>query len=99
MLGGRRCGVGLRGRGMVAEATARELGRISLAEALELTILIAQKKPKRLPKVAVRWLQRYPEEHEAGLDDVALVVSALSALAGEHRAEAVRVLRALVGSF
>jgi hypothetical protein len=26
---------------MVAEATARELGRISLAEALELTILIA----------------------------------------------------------
>jgi hypothetical protein len=43
----------------VAEATARELGRISLAEALELTILIAQKEPKRLPKVAVHWLQRY----------------------------------------
>lgn len=77
----------------------RELGRISLAEALELTILIAQKEPKRLPKVAVRWLQRYLEEQEARLDEVALVVSALSALAGEHRAEAVRVLRALGGSF
>ena len=84
---------------LVAEATARELGRISLAEALELTILIAQKEPKRLPKVAVRWLQRYLEEQEARLDDVALVVSALPALSGEHRAEAVRVLRALVGSF
>lgn len=44
-------------------------------------------------------MQRYLEEQEARLDEVALVVSALSALAGEHRAEAVRVLRALGGSF
>ena len=83
----------------MAEATARELGRISLAEALELTILIAKKEPARLSKVGVRWLQRYLEEEQAGLEDVALAVSALSALAGEHRAEAVRLLRALVGSF
>lgn len=61
-------------------------------------ILIAQKEPKRLPKVAVRWLQRYLEEQEARLDDVALVVAALSALTGKQRAEAVR-LRALAGSF
>jgi hypothetical protein len=33
------------------------LGRISLAEALELTILIARKEPRRHPKVAVRWLE------------------------------------------
>ena len=83
----------------MAEATARELGRISLAEALELTILIAKKEPARLSKVGVRWLQRYVEEEQAGLEDVALAVSALSALAGEHRAEAVRLLRALGGSF
>jgi hypothetical protein len=44
---------------MVAEATARELDRISLAEALELTILIGKKEPHRLPRVAVRWLERY----------------------------------------
>lgn len=67
---------------LVAEATARELDRISLAEALELTILIAQKEPARVPKVGVRWLQRYLEEEQARLEDVALVVSALSALAG-----------------
>jgi hypothetical protein len=29
----------------VAEATAREIGRVSLVEALELTLLIAQKEP------------------------------------------------------
>jgi hypothetical protein len=32
---------------------ARELGRISLAEALELTILIAKREPRRHPRIAV----------------------------------------------
>jgi hypothetical protein len=36
----------------VAEATARELLRISLTDALELTILIARKEPRRHPRVA-----------------------------------------------
>lgn len=42
------------GKLVVAEGMARELGRISLAEALELTILIARKEPRRLPRVAGR---------------------------------------------
>lgn len=83
----------------MAEATARELGRLSLAEALELTILIATKEPHRLPKVAVRWLERYVPECEPALSEVALAVSALSALPHEPRVEAVRVLRALIGAF
>ena len=84
---------------LVAEATAREIGRITLVEALELTILIAQKEPKRLPRVAVRWLERYIQECEPTLGAVALAVSSLSALRDEDRAEAMRVLRALAGSF
>jgi hypothetical protein len=36
-----------RGNVVVAEATARELGRISLAEALALTALVAKKEPER----------------------------------------------------
>ncbi len=84
---------------VVAEGLARELGRISLAEALELTILIAKKEPRRLPKVAVRWLERYLAECEPALSNVALAVSALAALPHEPRAEAVRLLRALIGSF
>jgi hypothetical protein len=78
---------------------ARELGRISLAEALELVILIAKKEPRRHPKIAVRWLERYIQECEPKLSDVGLAVSALSALTHEPRAESVKLLRALIGSF
>ena len=70
-----------------------------MAEALELTILIAKKEPRRLPKIAVRWLERYLQECEPTLSDVALAVAALVALRDESRPEAVRVLRALIGSF
>jgi hypothetical protein len=83
----------------VAEALARELGRISLAEALELTIFIARKEPRRLPRIAVRWLERYLQECEPTLPNVALAVSALSALVIEDPSEAIRVLRSLAGSF
>lgn len=57
---------------------ASELGPISLAEALELTILIARKEPRRLPRVAVRWLERYLQECKPTLAQVGLAVSALS---------------------
>jgi hypothetical protein len=70
---------------------ARELGRISLAEALELTILIAAKEPKRLPRVAVRWLERFLQETEPTLAQVGLAVSALSALGDEEPREPVRL--------
>jgi hypothetical protein len=40
---------------LVAEATAKELGRISLADALEVTLLIARNDPRRQPRVAARW--------------------------------------------
>src|SRR5262249_44292226 len=49
---------------LVAEATAREIGHVSLVEALELTALIARKAPRRHPGVAARWLLRYLEEHQ-----------------------------------
>ena len=78
---------------------ARELGRISLAGALELTILIARKEPRRLSKVAVRWLERYLAEQEPTLSEVALAVAALIALGDDSSGEAIRVLRALAGSF
>jgi hypothetical protein len=84
---------------IVAEASARELGRLSLDEALELTILIAQKEPARLPRVAVRWLERFIQERRPTLGDVALAVAGLAGLTDEHRAEAIRVLRSLGGAF
>jgi hypothetical protein len=38
----------------MAEATARELGRISLEEALALTALVAEQEPERRSRFAVR---------------------------------------------
>jgi hypothetical protein len=60
-----------------AEAAARELARLSLADALELTILIARKEPRRHPRVAARWLMRYLEDcEEATIDEAAMVAAA-----------------------
>ena len=67
---------------LVAEATAREIGRVSLVEALELTALVARKEPHRHGRYSARWLRRYLEEHErTTISEVALVVLNLCALA------------------
>lgn len=80
----------------MAEATAKEIGRISLAEALELTLLIAREDPRRHPRVAARWLRRYLDEHpEARITEAAMIASCLAALGGDLHAEAARTLREL----
>jgi hypothetical protein len=85
-----------RGNLLVAEATAREVGRISLAEALELTFLIARKEPGRHPRVAARWLLRYLEERaEATIAEAAMVAGCLEALGGDSHGEAAQALRAM----
>jgi hypothetical protein len=67
--------------------TAR-VGRLAIAEALELTALVARKQPDRYGRFAARWLCLYLEEHEkARLEDVALLVSNVQSLAisKDHR--------------
>lgn len=72
-----------RGNLLVAETTMREIGRVTLVEALQLTALIAVKDPRRHARVSARWLTRYLETHEAAtIDEVAHVVGALVALGG-----------------
>jgi hypothetical protein len=79
-----------------AEAAARELPHLSLADALELTILIARKEPRRHPRVAARWLLRYLEDCEgATIDEAALVAAGLVALAGDRHQDAELSLRAM----
>jgi hypothetical protein len=85
-----------RGNLVVAEATLRELGRPSLGELLELTILIAARDPRRHPRVAARWLVRYLETNDrATIDDAALAASCLAALGGARHEEAAMTLRVL----
>ncbi len=71
------------------------MGRISLAEALELTALVAVKDWRRLDRFATRWLQRYLEETGASLADAAVAVGCLSALGGPRHDEALVALRGM----
>jgi hypothetical protein len=85
---------------LVAEATAKEIGRVSLEEALELTVLIAQMDPRRHPRVAGRWLLRFLEERsEATIEEAAMAASCLAALGSDCHREAARTLRALAQTF
>ena len=80
---------------MLAEVTAREIGRVTIADALELTALVARKQPHRYGRFAARWLCLWLEEHDkATLEDVALLVSNLGSLAtpSDH-ASALAILR------
>ena len=75
--------------------TAREIGRVTIAEALELTALVARKQPDRYGRFAARWLCLYLEEHErATLEHVELLVSNLRSLATtKDHATALGILR------
>jgi hypothetical protein len=85
-----------RGSLAMAETVLRELGRPTLCELLELTLLIAEKDPRRYPRVSARWLLRYLERHaEATIDDAAFAVACLEAVAGPANEHAVSALRDL----
>jgi hypothetical protein len=81
---------------LVAEVTVREIGAVSLGEALELTALIAKQDRARSDRYRVRWFQRFLEQRNPSIDDAGLVASSLSALGGERHAEALALLRALI---
>jgi NAD(P)H-dependent FMN reductase len=79
----------------MAETVARELGRLDLSDALELTALIAQKDTTRHSRAAARWLRRWLEQNvDATIHDAALVAASLLALGGRHHGEALATLRA-----
>lgn len=87
----------LRRRNVVAAlAAARDLPQLSLVDTLELTLLVARTEPRRHPRVAARWLQRYLEEDpQATVEEAALAASSLVALTGAGYQEAAQTLRAM----
>jgi hypothetical protein len=62
---------------VAAVAAARELPQLSLSDALELTLLIARKDPRRHPRAAARWLQRYLEERPEATIEEAVAYSGM----------------------
>ena len=84
-----------RGNLLEAEASAREFGRLDLADALELLSLIAEREPDRYERAAVRWHGRLELERPGlTLAQAQLALAALTALPVE-RATALALLRPL----
>ena len=80
----------------MAVAAAKDLPQLSLVDALELTMLVARKEPRRHPRVAARWLLRYLEEDPpATIEEAVLAASSLVALTGVGHQEAAQTLRAM----
>jgi hypothetical protein len=87
------------GNVMIAEATAREIGNITLAEALQLVALIAQKDSPRHSRYAVRWLRRLLEERKGTtIEEATLAAASLLALGGPAHHQAHATLAALAAT-
>ena len=85
-----------RGNYLVAVSTAREVGRLSLGEALELLNLIALHEPALYDRAARRWVVRLLEERQdVTIADVQLAAAALAALPTAAHDGALGVLRAV----
>jgi hypothetical protein len=79
-----------------AEMAAREMGGLSLADALLLCELLANTDPARYERAALRWLERFIEERLPPLAEVALAASALAELRHGHRNIGAETLKRLL---
>src|SRR5689334_11320097 len=67
-----------RGNHVLAEATAREMGNVSLDEALLLVFLYAEKEPIKFERAALRWHARYVTECSPALLMAQIALAPLS---------------------
>jgi hypothetical protein len=79
-----------------AEMAAREMGGLSLAEALALCELLADTDPARYERAALRWLQRFIDERSPPLTEVSLAASALAELRPGNRNVGIEALKRLL---
>jgi hypothetical protein len=86
----------VRGHVLAAEMAAREMGGLSLAEALSLCELLAKANPARYERAALRWLGRFIEERAPPLTEVALAASALAELRHGRRNAGIETLKRLL---
>lgn len=75
---------------------AREMGGLSLADALALCELLAQTDVARCERAALRWLQRFIDERLPPLAEVALAASALAELRYGNRHVGVETLKRML---
>ena len=85
-----------RGNLPMALVTARELGRLTLDDALGLTALLARLGDSRFEPAAVRWLGRLAVETQVALESLRLAVALVAALPDERHAPAALELLAVL---
>jgi len=78
-----------------AEMAARELGQLSLDDALDLCRLLAERDPARFERAALRWLERLIAERLPPLAEIALAASAFAELRHGDRQTGVASLERL----
>jgi hypothetical protein len=76
---------------------ARELGGLSLDDALSLCLMLAERDPQRFERAALRWLQRLIEERLPPVADVALAAASLAELRHGDRGAGRESLKRLAG--
>jgi len=82
---------------LAAEIAARELGRLSLVDALSLVVLYAATGSPKFEAAAVRWLARLAlEGRDVRIGELQLAAAALGELKGRRRGQAERMLLGLV---
>jgi hypothetical protein len=79
-----------------AEMAAREMGGLSLDDALSLCELLGELDPDRFERAALRWLQRFADERQPALAEVVLAASALAEVRHGTRAVGMETLRRLL---
>lgn len=73
-------------------AAAAEFGRLSLAEALAVTLVFLPRERERYDRASVRWHARWCLEARPGPDEAGLALAALRALPGPARQAAAEAL-------
>jgi hypothetical protein len=79
-----------------AEMAAREIGGLSLEDALSLCELLASLDSARYERAALRWLQRFVDERLPPLAEVALAASALAEVRHGDRTIGLETLKRLL---
>jgi hypothetical protein len=75
-----------------AEMAAREMGQLSMLDALALVACYARCGSPKFDQAAVRWVERLAAERGASLRDVRLAAAALEALQTKHHDLAEKML-------
>lgn len=81
-----------RGNVLLALNLARELGTVSLEDALALTAMLARVGDARYQPAALRWLARYADERRPSVERFAAASALVAALPDEHAAQALQRL-------